>query len=233
MGHEVLGQWSGELDWWVHKANVERSEEFKTNCARSSICQGSRPSDPPLPEEHMKMFIVITSLILAQPAKFGPGYIRKLWRGCSGSKRQLQQKKLLLHWRVNQQRGKNYLRVTTTFLKGPAARIRRGRLRSPNASHVAQGEDPAWGANLFIRRRNLETSLPVAPFEGTLQDGQVCSQLTAPKPRGVALDVAYGFDVAAIKKSLRAVAESNEHPANPIVDWRTLRPQQADSFAAH
>jgi hypothetical protein len=167
----------------------------------------------------MKTFIVITSLILLNLLSLG-----QVTSGSSGVDVQVlsascSKKKLLLHWRVTNNVERT-IYVYTTFLKGPAAGFDEDDF-GVLTLHTSLKEKIHVGVNFYPEAEFREVA-PGGSIEGTLQDGQVCSQLTAPKPRGVALDVAYGFDVAAIKKSLRAVADSNEHPANPIVDWRTL-----------
>lgn len=42
-----------------------------------------------------------------------------------------------------------------------------------------------------------------------------------PRPEEV-LSVAYGSEIAQLEQALRAARSSDQHPANPIVEWQTI-----------
>jgi hypothetical protein len=114
--------------------------------------------------------------------------------------------------------------VYATFLKGPAAGFDEG-AQGVLTLHTSLKDKIHAGVNFYPKAEFTELA-PHSSLEGKLEDEQICSQLPTPGPRDVVLDVAYGFEVAQVKKSLQLASNSNEHPANPIVDWRTLAHSQ-------
>ena len=132
-------------------------------------------------------------------------------------------KKLVLSWRITNNEGKPAY-VYATFLKGPAAGFDEGE-QGVLILHTSLKDKIHTGVNFYPKAEFTELA-PHSSLEGKLEDGQFCSQLQTPKPREVVLDVAYGLEVAQVKRSLQSVSDSNEHTANPIVDWRTLAQSQ-------
>lgn len=129
------------------------------------------------------------------------------------------QKKLLLTWRIinNENRA---VYIYSTFLRGPAAAFDQN-TRGVLSLHTSLKNKIDAGVNFYPKAEFTELA-PGGSIEGTFRDKQLCSELPASKPREVVLDVAFGFEVAKVKEALHLAVKSGEHPANPIVDWRTL-----------
>lgn len=157
--------------------------------------------------------LIVLSLLCAANGTGGSGVNVQVLSANCGNKR------LILHWRITNNESKP-IYLYATFLKGPAAGFDEDD-RGVLMLHTSLKDKIHAGVNFYPKAEFTELA-PRSSLEGTLQDEQLCSQLTTPKPRDIALDVAFGLEVTEIKKSLQSVANFNEHPANPIVDWRTL-----------
>ena len=159
-------------------------------------------------------FVILLGLVCAAsdtPATHGV-HVEVLNARCA-------KKKLLLSWRITNNESKP-IYVYATFLKGPAAGFEEAEKGVLTLHTSLKGKIHA-GVNFYPKAEFTELA-PLSSLEGKLEDKQICTQLPTPKPRDVSLDVAYGFEVAQVKKSLQSGTNADEHPANPIVNWRAL-----------
>jgi hypothetical protein len=87
--------------------------------------------------------------------------------------------------------------------------------------HTSLKQKLNGGVNFYPEARFLKLA-EGSSFEGTLTDKSICSEVHRSKSTAVVMDVAFGFEIDSVNKALRETARSSQHPANPIVEWRTL-----------
>lgn len=127
--------------------------------------------------------------------------------------------KLRLSWKIANDSAKAVY-VYATFLHGPAAAYETSDKDVLVVNTSLLRKSPV-GVNFYPKAEFLELS-PGKSLKGVLRDAGLPDSMLKPFPKAVILNIAYGGDIAAVKEQLRAARSSDQHPANPIVEWQTL-----------
>jgi hypothetical protein len=129
-------------------------------------------------------------------------------------------RKLTLKWEIANN-GPAVVYIYSTFLRGPAAGYELGDKGVLIANTSLMHKSPV-GVNFYPRAQFLKIE-PGKSIKGTLRDGEgPDSLLKTESSRAVILNVAYGSEIAQLEQALRAARSSDQHPANPIVEWQTI-----------
>ena len=126
---------------------------------------------------------------------------------------------LFAKWRITNNADKQIF-VYSTFLHGPAAELERsGRVLVVHTSITRKSHHIA--VNYYPPATFIEIE-PGSSIVGDFKDRDACSNSGKTGPTSVALSLAFGFEIESVKKALSTIDTSEEHPANPIVDWRKI-----------
>jgi hypothetical protein len=129
-------------------------------------------------------------------------------------------RKLTLRWQIANS-GPAVVYVYSTFLHGPAAGYQLSDKSVLIVNTSLMTKSPV-GVNFYPKAQFLKIE-PGKSIRGTFRDGEGPDYLLKTgSSRAVILNVAYGSEIAQLEQGLRAVRSSDQHPANPIVEWQTI-----------
>ena len=128
-------------------------------------------------------------------------------------------RKLTLSWEIANN-GPTVVHVYSTFLHGPSAGYELDNKGVLVANTSLMHKSPV-GVNFYPKAEILKIE-PGKSIKGTLRDGEGPDSLLKTGSKAVMLNVAYGTEIAQLEKALRAARSSDQHPANPIVEWQTI-----------
>jgi hypothetical protein len=108
--------------------------------------------------------------------------------------------------------------IYSTFLKGPGAGI------TEDASGVvilrtSIASIETVGVNTYPRADFLKLA-PGMTISGTLAD-ELPTELRQTLPRRLRMEVAFGLTIDGVRERIAEAYRNGEHPANPIIRWRT------------
>jgi hypothetical protein len=127
--------------------------------------------------------------------------------------------KLALSWKIANDSAKTVY-VYATFLHGPAAAYESSDKDTLVVNTSLTRKSP-MGVNFYPKAEFLELA-PGKSLKGTLRDAELPDSILKPKPKAVILNIAYGENIADVREQLRVAHSSDQHPANPIVEWQTV-----------
>ncbi len=127
--------------------------------------------------------------------------------------------KLTLSWEIANN-GPKVVYVYSTFLYGPSAGNELDNKGVLVVNTSLMHKSPV-GVNFYPKAQFLKLG-PGKSIKGTLRDAEGPDSQLKAGPRAVMLNVAYGSEIAQVEQALQAARSSDQHPANPIVEWQTI-----------
>jgi hypothetical protein len=127
--------------------------------------------------------------------------------------------KLRLSWKIANESAKAVY-VYATFLHGPPAGYETSDKGVLVVNTSMMRKSPV-GVNFYPKAEFLELA-PGRSLKGSLRDAALPDSILKPLPKAVMLNIAYGEDIAQVKEQLRVTRSTDQHPANPIVEWQIL-----------
>ncbi len=77
------------------------------------------------------------------------------------------------------------------------------------------------GVNFYPEAQFLKLA-PGKSIRGTLRDAELPDSVVKAGPKAAMLNVAFGSEIAQLEQAVRMARLSDQHPANPIVEWQTI-----------